>query len=94
MSRPGPHHIGTKGAVDGYTLVYRRATDEYGPEPLPASGVAGVVQGTGVTVDNTDPAHPVISVPRREVLMASGVSFPADPLESSTGGDWLYGEAP
>lgn len=29
----------------------------------------------------------------REVLMASGVTFPAEPLESSGGGDWLYGEA-
>lgn len=29
----------------------------------------------------------------REVLMASGVTSPPEPLESSDGTDWLYGEA-
>lgn len=61
MRANGPHHIGTKGAADGNVLVYRKATDEYGPEVPPASGVATVVAGAGVTVDSTDPAHPIVS---------------------------------
>lgn len=90
MSRPGPHHIGTKGAADGYTLVYRKSADEYGPEPMPASGVTTIVAGTGATVDSTDPAHPVISVSRGEVLMADGVTSPPVPIETEAGDDWLY----
>lgn len=31
------------------------------------------------------------NVPFREVLMASGVTSPPEPLESSDGADWLYG---
>ena len=32
------------------------------------------------------------TIPRREVLMATGVTDPPDPLVSSDGADWLYGE--
>lgn len=46
--------------------------------------VDGVVESLGATAGAS----------YREVLMASGTTFPAEPLESSDGGDWLYGEAP
>jgi hypothetical protein len=93
--RRGPHHIGTTGASDGDALLLDADTDEY----VPGDVVLEIVEGTGVTVDATDPKRPVVSTTgggggaAREVLMASGVSFPAEPLESSDGGDWLYGEA-
>lgn len=90
MSRPGPHHIGTKGAVDRDVMTYSKATDEWGPSAPTAAGVTTVVQGANVTVDNTDPTHPVISASRGEVLMADGVTSPPVPLETEAGDDWLY----
>lgn len=63
--------------------------------PAPASGVEAVVAGDGITVDDSDPANPVVSATgptgRREVMMASGVT-PPEPLASSDGYDLLYGE--
>jgi hypothetical protein len=56
-------------------------------------------QGAGVTA-TAGTGEVVVTIPGgststyREVLMASGTSFPADPIEASAGGDWLYGEAP
>ena len=55
----------------------------------PASGIALTVLGLGGSEQVQ-----IASIPGygdREVLMASGVSFPADPIEASAGGDWLYG---
>jgi len=53
-------------------------------------------QGTSVTA-TAGTGEVIVTIAggaAREVLMASGVSFPADPLEATSGGDWLYGEAP
>lgn len=36
----------------------------------------------------------ILSDQRWEVLMAPGISFPPDPLESPLGGDWLYAQTP
>jgi hypothetical protein len=65
-----------------------------------ASGVTQIdFQGAGVTA-TAGTGEVVVTIPGaststyREVLMASGTSFPADPIEASAGGDWLYGEAP
>lgn len=62
--RRGPHHIGTAGASDGDFLGYDPDTDEYTPMAPPGGGsgtVESVVAGTGIAVDNADPANPVVS---------------------------------
>jgi hypothetical protein len=63
-----------------------------------ATGVTQIdFQGAGVTAA-AGTGEVVVTVSGsasyREVLMASGVSFPAEAVESTSGGDWLYGEAP
>lgn len=55
-----------------------------------ADGTYGLVVADGVVEGLAQTA----TAGYREVLMASGTTFPAEPLESSDGGDWLYGEAP
>jgi hypothetical protein len=56
------------------------------PNRLAAGALGYVLQSGGAGVV---PAW--ADVRGREVLMASGVSFPAEAVESSDGGDWLYG---
>lgn len=59
--RSAPRQISTEGASDGDALLFNPVTDEYEPGPVLVSGVESVVGGTNVDVDNTDPAHPIIS---------------------------------
>jgi len=92
MNRLPPHQIDTTGATSGQALVYDPATDSYVPGGA-AGGVASVVAGTGVSVNSTDPAHPVVSVTAAgatELLMADGVTSPPVPIETEAGDDWLY----
>lgn len=87
--RPGLHQIDGSGATRGQVPVWDPDSQTYKPGSV--GTVQTVTAGAGVVIDSTDPANLVIY--GSEVLMASGVSFPADPLESSSGGDWLYGRA-
>jgi hypothetical protein len=67
------------------------------PRGLDGHGLADGQYGVEVTdgvVTGWSPVIPNPTTTREEVLMASGVSFPAEAVESSAGGDWLYGEVP
>lgn len=56
-----PRFIDTAGAdATNDTLRYNPATDRVEYQPV-GSGVLSIVPGSGVSVDNTDPAHPVVS---------------------------------
>lgn len=91
MRRP-LHQLDTTGATDGDVPVMDASVSEY----VPGDAVLEIVEGSGVTVDSTDPKRPVVSATggggggRWEVLMASDGS--GSPL-LATNGDWLYGEA-
>lgn len=58
-----PHQIETIGAVAGDFLGYDPDADEYMPMALPSGSgiVESIVPGTGISVDDTDPANPVVS---------------------------------
>lgn len=91
MTRRGPHHIGTTGAVPGDGLVYDPDADEYGPGDV----VLEIIEGPGIDVDATDPKRPVVSATGGgsgggELLMADGVTSPPVPIETEAGDDWLY----
>lgn len=101
-TRPGPQHIGTTGAANGYALVYDIASDEYVPTPLPtltvqdenanvATGVTQIdFQGQGVTA-TAGTGEAVVTIPgTAELLMADGVTSPPVPIETEAGDDWLY----
>lgn len=89
ITRPGLEQIDGSGSTRGQVPVWNPDTQVFEPG---VSGVQTITVTGSAWLDSTDPAHPVIH--GTEVLMASGVSFPADPLESSSGGDWLYGGTP
>lgn len=65
------------------------------PDP-PAGTPAGyvpVVGGDGTVTWQPPTSESGGTIPHREVLMATGVT-PPEPLESSDGYDWTYGEVP
>lgn len=84
----------TQKSSGGSTTTGITVQDENGTV---ATGVTQLdFQGAGVTAA-AGTGEVIVTVPGtqtgyREALMASGVSFPAEPLEASSGGDWLYGE--
>jgi hypothetical protein len=88
--RPGLEQIDPGAVADGtYAVVVASGTIT----SLSAIGinVAAIVAGSNVTVDNTDPANPVVSATGpRELLMADGVTSPPVPIENEAGDDWLY----
>jgi hypothetical protein len=91
VKRLDPHLLDTTGADAGDALLYDAAGNAYAPGPIPASGVQSISAGTNTTVDNTDPAHPVVSATGPgELLMADGVTSPPVPIETEAGDDWLY----
>lgn len=88
MIRPALHNLDGSGATNGQIPVWNATTKKWTPAAPPASGVTAVAAGINVIVDNTDPAHPVISA--AQVLMADGVTSPPVPIETEAGDDWLY----
>jgi hypothetical protein len=88
MARIGLHQIGQSGATDGQGPVWDDALGVW--VPADGTGVVSVVAGDGVMVDATDPAHPIVTAVRRELLMQDGVTSPPVPIETEAGDDWLY----
>lgn len=90
IDRPGLEEIEPGGVADGtyaVTVVSNTITNL----TLLTTSVASVVAGANVTVDSTDPAHPIVSAAgTRELLMQDGVSSPPVPLTTEDGTDWLY----
>lgn len=84
--RPGLEQIDGSGATIGQAPIWDGGVWKPG-----ISGVGTIVPGANVTVDNSDPAHPVLNATSsRELLMADGVTSPPVPIETEAGDDWLY----
>lgn len=82
--RPGLEQIDGSGAAVGQVPVW----DGGVWVPGAGTGVQSITAGVNVTIDNTDPAHPIVSA--GELLMADGVTSPPIPIETEAGDDWLY----
>jgi hypothetical protein len=88
IDRIGLHELDRSGAADGQVAAWDAASGTWKPIAPPATGVAAVTGAGTVTVDSTDPAHPVVR--GAELLMADGVTSPPVPIETEAGDDWLY----
>src|SRR6266403_1576286 len=61
------------------------------PTVITVRGFNSVVAGTGIAVDNTDPANPVVSTPAKVASVVAGAGIavnntdPANPIVTATG---------
>jgi hypothetical protein len=91
VKRLPPHLIDADAAAPGDVLAVDPTTGNFTPGTPAPSGVQTIVAGTNVTVDATDPLHPIVAATGpRELLMADGVTSPPVPIETEAGDDWLY----
>jgi hypothetical protein len=85
--RPGLEQVDPGPVADG-TYAVTVTSGTITNLTLLGTIVAAINAGTNVTIDSTDPTHPVIN--GAELLMQDGVTSPPVPIETEAGDDWLY----
>lgn len=65
MPKPKLHQWHQSGATDGQVVTWDQAAmdgaGEWTAQDPAGGGVQSIVEGTGITVDDTDPANPIVS---------------------------------